>query len=100
MILVCWEGFLGLIPPVVLTDEIEGLNPEDFLYAVASHVLARSPASVAEQCFKRTNPPASFYFMVRIAHHGALNFKALGWVARSSRRWICRSLVACSSRTK
>jgi MFS family permease len=29
----CWGAFLGLIPPVFLTDEIEGLNPKDFLYA-------------------------------------------------------------------
>jgi hypothetical protein len=27
--------FLGLIPPVFLTDEIEGLNPKDMLYAGA-----------------------------------------------------------------
>jgi DHA2 family multidrug resistance protein len=32
-ILACWGAFLGLIPPVFLTDEIEGLNPKDFLYA-------------------------------------------------------------------
>jgi MFS family permease len=32
-ILACWGGFLGLIPPVFLTDEIEGLDPKDFLYA-------------------------------------------------------------------
>jgi len=31
--LACWGAFLGLIPPVFLTDEIEGLNPKDFLYA-------------------------------------------------------------------
>jgi MFS family permease len=33
VILACWGAFLGLIPPVFLTDEIEGLNPKDFLYA-------------------------------------------------------------------
>ncbi len=33
LILACWGAFLGLIPPVFLTDEIEGLNPKDFLYA-------------------------------------------------------------------
>jgi MFS family permease len=33
MILACWGAFLGLFPPVFLTDEIEGLNPKDFLYA-------------------------------------------------------------------
>ena len=35
VILACWGAFLGLIPPVFLTDEIEGLNPKDFLYAGA-----------------------------------------------------------------
>src|SRR4029077_8312379 len=35
LILACWGAFLGLIPPVFLTDEIEGLNPKDFLYAGA-----------------------------------------------------------------
>jgi MFS family permease len=33
MILACWGAFIGLIPPAFLTDEIEGLNPKDFLYA-------------------------------------------------------------------
>jgi MFS family permease len=33
VILASWGAFLGLIPPVFLTDEIEGLNPKDFLYA-------------------------------------------------------------------
>jgi hypothetical protein len=32
-ILACWGTFLGLFPPAFLTDEIEGLNPKDFLYA-------------------------------------------------------------------
>src|SRR5262249_10093790 len=35
LILACWGAFLGLIPPVFQTDEIEGLNPKDFLYAGA-----------------------------------------------------------------
>jgi hypothetical protein len=39
MMLACWGGFLGLIPPVFLTDEIEGLNPKDFLYAGALAVV-------------------------------------------------------------
>ena len=38
-ILACWGAFLGLIPPVLLTDEIEGLNPKDFLYAGALAVV-------------------------------------------------------------
>jgi MFS family permease len=33
VILACWGAFLGLIPPAFLTDENEGLNPKDFLYA-------------------------------------------------------------------
>jgi hypothetical protein len=33
LILACWGAFLGLFPPAFLTDEIEGLNPKDFLYA-------------------------------------------------------------------
>src|SRR5215467_12441265 len=39
LILACWGAFLGLIPPVFLTDEIEGLNPRDFLYAGALAVV-------------------------------------------------------------
>lgn len=39
LILACWGAFLGLIPPAFLTDEIEGLNPKDFLYAGALSVL-------------------------------------------------------------
>ncbi len=35
IILACWGAFLGLIPPVFLTDEIEGLDPKDMLYAGA-----------------------------------------------------------------
>jgi hypothetical protein len=33
LMLACWGAFIGLFPPVFLTDEIEGLNPRDFLYA-------------------------------------------------------------------
>ena len=33
VILACWGAFLGLIPPAFLTDEVEGLRPEDALYA-------------------------------------------------------------------
>jgi MFS family permease len=39
LVLACWGAFLGLIPPVFLTDEVEGLNPKDFLYAGALAVL-------------------------------------------------------------
>jgi MFS family permease len=39
LILACWGAFLGLFPPVFLTDEIEGLNPRDFLYAGALAVV-------------------------------------------------------------
>jgi MFS family permease len=39
LILACWGAFVGLIPPVFLTDEIEGLNPKDFLYAGALAVV-------------------------------------------------------------
>ncbi len=35
VMLACWGAFLGLLPPVFLTDEIEGLNPKDMLYAGA-----------------------------------------------------------------
>ena len=31
----CWGAFLGLIPPVFLTEEIEGLDPKDTLYAAS-----------------------------------------------------------------
>jgi predicted MFS family arabinose efflux permease len=33
LILACWGAFLGLIPPVFLTDEIEGVDPKEMLYA-------------------------------------------------------------------
>jgi MFS family permease len=39
LILACWGAFVGLIPPVFLTDEIEGLNPKDGLYAGALAVV-------------------------------------------------------------
>jgi len=35
LILACWGAFLGLIPPVFLTDEIEGVSRQDALYAGA-----------------------------------------------------------------
>jgi MFS family permease len=37
--LACWGAFLGLIPPVFLTDEVEGLNPSDALYGLALAVV-------------------------------------------------------------
>jgi MFS family permease len=40
LILACWGAFVGLIPPVFLTDEVEGLNPKDGLYAGALAVVA------------------------------------------------------------
>jgi hypothetical protein len=33
VILACWGALLGLAPPAFLTDEYEGLNPKDSLYA-------------------------------------------------------------------
>jgi hypothetical protein len=39
VILACWGAFVGLIPPVFLTDEVEGLNPKDGLYAGALAVV-------------------------------------------------------------
>jgi MFS family permease len=39
LILACWGAFVGLIPPVFLTDEVEGLNPKDGLYAGALAVV-------------------------------------------------------------
>ena len=35
----CWRAFLGLIPPVFPTDEIEGLDPKDMLYAGAIGII-------------------------------------------------------------
>jgi MFS family permease len=40
LILACWGAFVGLIPPAFLTDEVEGLNPKDGLYAGALAVVA------------------------------------------------------------
>jgi MFS family permease len=39
VILACWGAFLGMFPPAFLTDEIEGLNPKDFIYAGALAVV-------------------------------------------------------------
>jgi MFS family permease len=39
LILAVWGGFVGLIPPVFLTDEVEGLNPRDALYGGALAVV-------------------------------------------------------------
>ena len=33
--LAAWGGFVGLLPPVFLTDEVEVLDPRDVLYAGA-----------------------------------------------------------------
>jgi MFS family permease len=38
--LAIWGGFIGLFPPVFLTDEVEGVNPKDGLYAGALAVVA------------------------------------------------------------
>jgi hypothetical protein len=35
LMLACWGASIGLIPPVFLTDEVEGLNPKDMMYAGA-----------------------------------------------------------------
>ena len=40
VILACWSAFIGLFPPVFLTDEVEGLNPKDGLYAGMLAVVA------------------------------------------------------------
>jgi MFS family permease len=39
VMLASWGAFIGLIPPVYLTDEIEGLDPKDMLYAAALGIL-------------------------------------------------------------
>ena len=39
VMLACWGAFLGLFPPVFLTDEIEGIDPKDMLYAGAIGVV-------------------------------------------------------------
>ena len=35
VMLACWGAFLGLIPPVFLMDEVEGLDPKYMLYGFA-----------------------------------------------------------------
>jgi hypothetical protein len=40
VMLACWGAFIGLIPPVFLTDEIEGLDPKDMLYAGTLGIVA------------------------------------------------------------
>jgi MFS family permease len=35
VMLACWGAFLGLIPPVFLMDEVEGLDPKHMLYGFA-----------------------------------------------------------------
>jgi DHA2 family multidrug resistance protein len=37
--LACWGAFLGLLPPAFLSDEVEGLNPRDALYALTLSVV-------------------------------------------------------------
>ena len=37
--LACWGAFVGLIPPVFLTDEVEGLERKDMLYAGAMGII-------------------------------------------------------------
>jgi MFS family permease len=39
LILACWGAAIGLFPPVFLTNEVEGLNPKDMLYAGALAVV-------------------------------------------------------------
>jgi MFS family permease len=39
LMLACWGTFLGLLPPAFLTDEVEGLNPRDALYALTLSVV-------------------------------------------------------------
>src|SRR4051794_18079285 len=33
LVMACWGACIGLFPPVFLTDEVEGVNPKDMLYA-------------------------------------------------------------------
>src|SRR5262245_48264264 len=33
LMMAVWGGFVGLLPPVFLTDEVEVLDPRDMLYA-------------------------------------------------------------------
>jgi len=37
--LACWGAFVGLIPPAFLTDEVEGLERRDMLYAGAIGII-------------------------------------------------------------
>ena len=37
--LACWGAFVGLIPPAFLTDEVEGLERRDMLYAGAIGIM-------------------------------------------------------------
>jgi hypothetical protein len=39
LMLTCWGAFLGLWPPAFLTDEAEGLDPRDALYALTLSVV-------------------------------------------------------------
>jgi MFS family permease len=39
LMLALWGGFIGLLPPVFLTDEVEVLDPRDLLYAGAIAVV-------------------------------------------------------------
>jgi hypothetical protein len=39
VMLACWGAFVGLIPPVFLTDEVEGVERRDMLYAGAIGVV-------------------------------------------------------------
>jgi len=39
VMLASWGAFVGLIPPVFLTDEIEGIDPKDMLYAGAIGII-------------------------------------------------------------
>jgi hypothetical protein len=36
----CWGLFVGLVPPSFLQDEVEGLDPKDFLYGGALAIIA------------------------------------------------------------
>jgi predicted MFS family arabinose efflux permease len=36
----CWGLFVGLVPPCFLQDEVEGLDPKDFLYGGALAIVA------------------------------------------------------------
>ena len=59
----CWAAggaFLGLIPPVFLTDEIEGLDLKDILYAGAIGILGLVvPIISVPNATGTTRPPAA-----------------------------------------